>query len=77
MGRPRLNPETVRCNRIVTFVTNSELAKLEQKADQEREFPSRRLSTEFSLNSLRALNTLELKISNEAPTLSFESKKWR
>jgi hypothetical protein len=36
MGRPRLNPETVRCNRIVTFVTNSELAKLERKADQER-----------------------------------------
>jgi hypothetical protein len=36
MGRPRLNPETVRCNRIVTFVTNSELAKLEHKAGQER-----------------------------------------
>jgi len=36
MGRPRLNPETVRSNRIVTFVTNSELAKLERKADQER-----------------------------------------
>jgi hypothetical protein len=36
MGRPRLNPETVRCNRIVTFVTNSELAKLEHKANQER-----------------------------------------
>jgi hypothetical protein len=36
MGRPRLNPETVRSNRIVTFVTNSEMAKLERKADQER-----------------------------------------
>jgi len=36
MGRPPLNPETVRCHRIVTFVTNSELAKLERKADQER-----------------------------------------
>ena len=36
MGRPRLNLETVRCNRIVTFVTNSELAKLEHKANQER-----------------------------------------
>ncbi len=36
MGRPRLNPETVRSNRIVTFVTNNELAKLERKADQER-----------------------------------------
>ena len=36
MGRPRLNPETVRSNRIVTFVTNSEMAKLECKADQER-----------------------------------------
>ena len=36
MGRPRLNPETVRSNRIVTFVTNSELAKLERKADQKR-----------------------------------------
>ena len=35
MGRPRLNPETVRSNRIVTFVTNSEMAKLERKADQE------------------------------------------
>ena len=35
MGRPRLNPETVRSNRIVTFVTNSELAKLERIADQE------------------------------------------
>ena len=35
MGRPRLNPETVRSNRIVTFVTNSEMAKLECKADQE------------------------------------------
>jgi len=35
MGRPRLNPETVRSNRIVTFVTNSELAKLERTADQE------------------------------------------
>jgi hypothetical protein len=35
-GRPRLNPETVRSNRIVTFVTNSELAKLEHKANQER-----------------------------------------
>ena len=37
MGRPRLNPETVRSNRIVTFVNNSEMAKLERKADQERE----------------------------------------
>ncbi len=36
MGRPRLNPETVRSNRIVTFVTNSEMAKLGRKADQER-----------------------------------------
>jgi hypothetical protein len=26
----------VRSNRIVTFVTNSEMAKLERKADQER-----------------------------------------
>ncbi len=36
MGRPPLNPEEVRSNRIVTFVTNSEMAKLERKADQER-----------------------------------------
>ena len=36
MGRPRLNPETVRSKRIVTFVTNSEMVKLERKADQER-----------------------------------------
>ena len=35
MGRPRLNPETARSNRIVTFVTNNELAKLERIADQE------------------------------------------
>jgi hypothetical protein len=34
MGRSRLNPETVRSNRIVTFVINSELAKLERIADQ-------------------------------------------
>ena len=40
MGRPRLNPETVRSNRIVTFVTNIEMAKLERKADQERVFLS-------------------------------------
>jgi len=36
MGRPRLNPEEARSNRIVTFVTNSEMAKLERKADQGR-----------------------------------------
>ena len=36
LGRPRLDPKTVRSNRIVTFVTNSELTKLERKADQER-----------------------------------------
>ena len=35
-GRPCLNPEKARSNRLVTFVTNSELAKLERKADQER-----------------------------------------
>ena len=36
MGRPRLNPETVRSNRIVTFATNSELADLERIADEKR-----------------------------------------
>ncbi len=36
MGRPRENPETVRSNRVVTFVTKSELAKLERMAEQER-----------------------------------------
>ena len=36
MGRPRRNPETVRSNRVVTFVTKSELAKLERIAEQER-----------------------------------------
>ncbi len=36
LGRPRLNPETARSNRVVTFVTNSELAKLERIAEQER-----------------------------------------
>jgi len=35
-GRPRLNPETARSNRVVTFVTNGELAKLERIAEQER-----------------------------------------
>ena len=36
MGRPRLNPKTVRSNRVVTFVTNSELADLERIADEKR-----------------------------------------
>ena len=36
MGRPCRNPETVRSSRVVTFVTNSELAKLERIAEQER-----------------------------------------
>ena len=36
MGRPRRNPESVRSNRIVTFVTNRELAKLERMTEQER-----------------------------------------
>lgn len=36
MGRPHRNPETVRSNRVVTFVTKSELAKLERIAEQER-----------------------------------------
>ena len=36
IGRPPLSPEEVRSNRIVTFVTNVEMAKLERKADQER-----------------------------------------
>ena len=34
MGRPRRNPETVRSKRVVTFVTKSELAKLECIAEQ-------------------------------------------
>ena len=36
MGRPRENPESVRSNRVVTFVTNSELADLERIADEKR-----------------------------------------
>ena len=36
MGRPRQNPETVRNSRVVTFVTKSELAKLERIAEQNR-----------------------------------------
>ncbi len=36
LGRPRLNSEEARSNRIVTFVTNSEMVKLERIADQER-----------------------------------------
>jgi hypothetical protein len=36
LGRPRLNSEAARSNRVVTFVTNSELAKLARIAEQER-----------------------------------------
>ena len=36
MGRPRQNPETVRSSRVVTFVTKSEMAKLERIAEQNR-----------------------------------------
>jgi len=36
LGRQRLNYETARSNRIVSFVTNSELWKLERIAEQER-----------------------------------------
>ena len=36
MGRPCRNPETVRSSRVVTFVTKSELAKLERIAEQNR-----------------------------------------
>ena len=36
MGRPRENPESARSNRVVTFVTNSELADLERIADEKR-----------------------------------------
>ena len=36
MGRPRQNPESVRSNRVVTFVTNRELANLERIADEKR-----------------------------------------
>jgi hypothetical protein len=35
-GRPCLNPKKARSNRIVTFVTNIELAKLKRIAEQER-----------------------------------------
>jgi len=33
-GRPCLNPEKARSNRLVTFVTNSELTNLERIADE-------------------------------------------
>ena len=33
MGRPRQNPGTTRSNRVVTFVTDRELAQLECMAD--------------------------------------------
>ena len=36
MCRPRENPESVRSNRVVTFVTNRELANLERIADEKR-----------------------------------------
>jgi len=35
MGRPRLDPEVARTNRIVTFVTNREMTELELIAEQE------------------------------------------
>jgi len=36
MGRPLQNPETTLSNRVVTFVTNKELAQLEHMADFEK-----------------------------------------
>jgi len=36
MGRPRKNPDQARSNRIVTFVTNAELAKLDQVAGENK-----------------------------------------
>ena len=36
MGRPRQNPEITRSNRVVTFVTDKELAQLERMADFEK-----------------------------------------
>ena len=36
-GRPCLNPEKARSNRLVTFVTNSELAKTEAALQGRRE----------------------------------------
>ena len=36
MGRPRQNPEITRSNRVVTFVTDQELAQLERMADFEK-----------------------------------------
>jgi hypothetical protein len=35
MGRPPWPPEIRRRNRVVTFVTDTELAKLERMADEE------------------------------------------
>ncbi len=35
MGRPPGPPQKVRPNRVVTYVTNAELAKLERIADRE------------------------------------------
>ena len=35
LGRPRQNPEEVRSNRVVTFVTNSELSKLLHVTEKE------------------------------------------
>ena len=36
MGRPRKNPDQTRSNRVVTFVTNAELAKLDQVAGENK-----------------------------------------
>lgn len=35
MGRPPVAPETARSNRVVTFVTNSEMESLERIASEE------------------------------------------
>ena len=37
MGRPAAPPETVRRNRVATFLTDAELAKLEALADEKDE----------------------------------------
>jgi hypothetical protein len=36
LGRPPMNPEAARSKRIVTFITNSDLTKIERIVEQEK-----------------------------------------
>ncbi len=52
MGRPPQPPETIRRNRVATFLTDAEYAKLEEIAD-ERDVPLSQVLYEFVSRALR------------------------